>query len=229
MFPEVSLPEELATTFCSVSNDQKDISIVVADEEQLNLTFSFMISLHRTMKRLYEKTTPPVLNSTIDEILNCSALGKVPGLINTLLDFGIALISYSPSILNSERQLKLVNNLWKPTWNNDSCRLLSPRNVLILSSYSQDQNVQKHSWTRLGEIILLLIKEKMLNFETVEQDCFRLLREDLSLQESKNVSELLKKLVASTTINTTNDNAMRSREVVDWISWYCSSEEGGEF
>jgi hypothetical protein len=70
----------------------------------------------------------------------------------------------------------------------------------------------------------------MLNFETVEQDCFRLLREDLSLQESKNVSELLKKLVASTTINTTNDSdAMRSREVVDWISWYCSSGEGGEF
>ncbi|XP_021966993.1 codanin-1 [Folsomia candida] len=187
-------------------------------------SFRVMITLHRCMKRLHDKF--PVLDSAIDDILNCTPMGNIQGMISTLVDFGVTLIAFWPQILNAERQMKLIC-LWKPCWSLD-CQLLSPRNILILSECSE--NVRTLSWTKLEEIILLLIKESLLDFETVEQDCFRLLREGLSPQESKKVSQLLKRLISLTKGDHRNYADGSSREVVEWISWFCSDDHyDGEF
>lgn len=223
MFPEIPLPDVPESPNQKSEPEKVDVPSTKTDD---NLSFSVMIGLHRCMKRFHEKKS--VSESAIDEILNCRKLSDVSGLIGTLLDFGVTLIAFAPSLLNLSRQTKLVE-LWKPSWNND-CQLLSPRNILILSQSHNDDKTDTttQSWTRLTEIIIFLIKEKLIDFQTVEQDCFRLLKENLTRQECKMVSQLLQNLSQLPNLPDVSEDD-RSREVMSWISWIYSEDQDGDF
>jgi hypothetical protein len=189
--------------------------------EPFEPTFSTMILLHRTLRKFHLRK--PVADDHLDDILFSKSLETCSvSVATTLVDFGLALMAFSPERLTSSRQERLVS-LWKKNWNPDY-KILCPRNILMMQDSSTCTSSDGHqkSWRVLTELISRLMKEDLLSLETLEQDCFRLVREELSPSASSNISNLLKEILATSKKSTVRND--ESREMIDWIAWYCSDQ-----
>lgn len=206
MFPET--PEESAPK----PETQK------APESSSNnlIHFTLLINVHRTIKKLHSRR--PVSEEIINNIMESSEeLSAFPGMSSTLLDFGLSLTAFTPSLLlNNPSKQELLIPFFKP-WND----MLSSRNILILSEHGNEL-----SWQVYSSLLKLLIQREHLNFGELESACFLMLRENLSVKESENVSKLLKQLISD---GCSDKEDFMSKEVIDWVSWYCSEDNVGEF
>jgi hypothetical protein len=101
----------------------------------------------------------------------------------------LALIVFKPELLTEERKLKLLR-LWQPYWD-PNCHLLSPRNLMILENNSIEKS---KSWSKLTEILIMLMENGLLDLENIQQDCFNVLKKQLSSQQRYFVSQLLQNL-----------------------------------
>lgn len=209
MFPDIIPP--------APGDPQVASTPVVKPPPPADPPFEVLILLHRTLRKLH--TSNEINPQYIDKILTCSNLSQSPYLLNPLIDWGLALITFQPKSLNVLRQRQLVS-LWKSLWTStSSSKLLNPRNLMILSKSKNARD----SWINLGNVTQYLINDGLISPGDLEQQCMTLLREDWPDPVHKRISEFLT-IVLESFQERQEYQGSDSAQVLDWVAWLCSGQ-----
>lgn len=200
-------PQQLSSSSTQLA--RASISSPVAEP-----SFETLILIHRLLKRLHkgEKIDPQL----IDKVLSCHALSQAPWLFNTLIDWGMCLVTYQPQALQMSRMRELVN-IWKCLWT-PTANIINSRNLLMLTKSPNPRD----SWIKLGSLSQILINEGILNTSALEQQCFTLLKNDWPDEIQKRISEFL--TIVLEAFQEKTEGTSDSAQVLDWVAWLCSGQ-----
>jgi hypothetical protein len=143
-----------------------------------------------------------------------------PWVSHRALDLVLGMITFQPSLLTQETQLKFIQ-FWKGFPNHDDRpRLLCPRNLLLLAQAPNSSA----SWKQLGSLVKNLIRERLMSLKELQEDCMILLRQDWPADVKQDVSGFLKDVLSS--VSDSSQAQGQEMQVMDWIAWYCSANDG---
>jgi len=225
MFPVIPSDDIAVLKKKQAEQSSPSVKQTLESSSDFQETFSTMILLHKQLKKLHQKVT--LSGEEIDSLLFSKALEICCSHVSsTLVDFGISLIAFVPESMTLERQERLLF-LWKKTWNSEY-KIMCARNLLLIQDSCRSGSVQSNEiWKVLTRVVAHLVKNDMVSLEELEQDCLRLLRDDWDSSITSQVSALLREITTSAKSSSVNEE--QSRETIDWIAWYCSSEPDDNF
>lgn len=169
-----------------------------------------------------KSVTIEFVSKILDQLYSSSTerADLIPGPENYLrtmsVDLFLFIVTYRREILTTEIEMKFVK-YWKLVLTKTSeanfslSRILSPRNVIIL-----EKSKSNAVWTKCGNFVKLLLKEKILSLECLSDQCVALLRQEWPTETLQNLSKCL--IIGIEDYKASDESAERIRYLIRWIA-----------